>query len=858
MTYLKLIRMILFIFFYLLFIIDAFLPSYAVSQQTQEQIASEKIKIEDFHLSLTKTLSSEKDRIEELKRQLNQLQEYKETLRDNLKSYTIQISAHNNLLMLPDTQIKNLEDARLGNQSARVNISEKIKNSEQKAAAVDILILQAKDQHLVNERQLKELKEQKPLTEPLQSVISDLQELNKLFTSKQSLLDKIQKIHRDNIQALKETNESLTDLTTKLEKEIQHRQRQEFFQRTSDAILGLNIQTLHNEVSLLADQIHSIFSKTFWETEISIVWRSSGLYIFSSFLLLGISIFIFMRLGQQLDRIIRRPEMDNYPWGSLTLKIFRRSLFLLGILIFCYIYSGVLDISNVTSFFNLTLNFLFIWLFTKWPIDTLKLWNHENRPELTFAVHFRIRFLVDIIRYFAIIYVAVEWLVSSTSIMLIFGRFAFEISLLIWTACFLRLLHRQAINFFSIKYKGIRIFRTLVPGVLYVIAGIGFLLELSGFGNLSTYWYTSCGKTSIIVLWTSLFFLSLRELAINSPVPHVTDDHSTKPQSSPVRWFTYRLSWILLFLIFSFSTLLAWGAKKPLFLNILNILNYPFHVGQMSFSLLNCFYAFLIVLLTKAIVRFWSHILRDRLLEQSGIEPGLKDSVISISVYLIWGIGILIGLHAFGLNATSLAVVFGALSIGLGFGLQNIFNNFISGIILLFERPIQVGDAIEINGIWGVVRKINVRSTLVQTYDNASLIIPNAEFISAQVTNWSFKDLRLRRTISVGVAYGSDVYLVKSILEEIASKIRNVLKFPKPEVLFSDFGDSALIFRLRVWTNIDFMLSVESEIRFEINRIFNEKNIEIAFPQRDLHIRTVDKKVLFGINEEKLSEGKVN
>jgi small-conductance mechanosensitive channel len=519
----------------------------------------------------------------------------------------------------------------------------------------------------------------------------------------------------------------------------------------------------------------------------------------------------------------------------------------LGILLFCYIYSQILKINSGASLFHLALTLLSIWLFTKWPMDVLKLWNTGDRPELSFALRFRIRLLIDFIRYFAIAYVAIEWLISSNSIILVLGRFVFEISLLLWTACFWRLVRKQASDFFSIEYKGVRIFRTLTSGILYIVVGVGFVLDLGGFGKLAVYWYTSCGKTSLVLMWAGLLFLSLREMTQKKPLPLITDGYSTKPSPSPFRWIALRLSWILVAFFSLFAMLLAWGAKQPLLVNIFNALNYPFNVGQMRFSILNLFYAFLIVLLTKGVVRFWQYILRDKLLDQSGLEPGLKDSVISITVYLVWGIGILIALHAFGLNATSLAVVFGALGIGLGFGLQNIFNNFISGIILLFERPIQVGDAVEVNGLWGIVRKINVRSTQVQTYDNASLIIPNADFISAQVTNWSFQDLRLRRTVSVGVAYGSDVDLVKKTLEEIADSIHNVLKYPKPEVLFSDFGDSALIFRLRVWTNLDYMLSVESEIRFEINRLFNEKNIEIAFPQRDLHIRTVDKEVFSGI-----------
>ncbi|WDP93204.1 MAG: mechanosensitive ion channel [Desulfobacter sp.] len=218
---------------------------------------------------------------------------------------------------------------------------------------------------------------------------------------------------------------------------------------------------------------------------------------------------------------------------------------------------------------------------------------------------------------------------------------------------------------------------------------------------------------------------------------------------------------------------------------------------------------------------------------------GLQDSITTITVYVIWMFGILISMHVFGLNTASLAVAFGALGIGLGFGLQNIFNNFISGIILLFERPIQVGDDVEVNGIWAQVKKINVRSTVVQTYDNASLIIPNADFISNQVTNWSFKDKRIRRNIDVGVAYGSDVELVRETLLEIARNTPRVLGYPVPDVLFRDFGDSALIFRLRIWTDIDNMLRVETNIRFRIDKLFRERKIEISFPQRDIHIRSI-------------------
>ena len=210
----------------------------------------------------------------------------------------------------------------------------------------------------------------------------------------------------------------------------------------------------------------------------------------------------------------------------------------------------------------------------------------------------------------------------------------------------------------------------------------------------------------------------------------------------------------------------------------------------------------------------------------------------TITGYLGWAVGLVLALGTLGVNSTSLTVVFGGLSIGIGFGMQTIFNNFISGLILLFERPIQVGDFVEINGLWAEVKKINVRATVVQTFDNASVIIPNSELVSQQVTNWSFKDQRMRRNLEVGVAYGSDIEKVTSTLLEIARENSAVLKYPKLEVLFIDHADGVLIFRLRVWLHVDNYWTAASQIRMEIDRRFHEEGIEIAFPQRDLHIRT--------------------
>jgi small-conductance mechanosensitive channel len=357
-------------------------------------------------------------------------------------------------------------------------------------------------------------------------------------------------------------------------------------------------------------------------------------------------------------------------------------------------------------------------------------------------------------------------------------------------------------------------------------------LEFTGYGAFALYWFTSWGCTAVSCLWGGLFFFFLLEWnkRFKESMRAVPDEVSAP--ATPIHWLFLQLSWLAWFAAFAIALIFSWGAKQAVIVSLFMFLNKKFIIGGMKLSLLGFVYGFMVLLCTHAAARIWHQTLIRKLLEDSGLESGIKASVTAITTYLFWFFGILMALSIIGISTTSLAVAFGALGIGLGFGLQNIFNNFISGIILLFERPIQVGDAIEIGGIWGEVKKINVRSTLVQTYDNATLIIPNAEFISSQVTNWSFKDSRVRRIITIGVSYGSDVERVRDILLEIADNTPVVLKYPYPSVLFSDFGDSALIFKLRFWTDVDNGLVAETDIRFEINRRFREEGIQIPFPQR--------------------------
>jgi small-conductance mechanosensitive channel len=826
-------------------------------EQQQSDVSTETLPdFQSLKESIEKNISIEKKNIEELNQQLNRLENTREKIASNLNTYQIQISAHGNLLLNSDTRIQDLEEASLTNQATISDVSEKIKGFTQKAQTASQLQHQTEEQFSITQNQLSQLEDQEKPSETKKEIISSLKRLSQLLSTKNKTLLDIQKIYKNLVTKLEETHKSLTDLSAKFDNQIQLRKKEALFKRKSGDLIKIAPEQVIEEISRLNDKFGSLFSMPFWETQISIVWRSSGLYVIMSLLIFALVQLIFYRIGHHFTHLLQQPLLAGCYWRRLTILLIRRSLLLLGTVLFFYTYSQVLNIDSGISLFQLILKFLYIWLFTKWTIDFLKLLNDCDPPRITSNVYIRIRLLIMFIRYFAISYLAIDWFLMGASVILILGQLLFEIILLVWAALFWRLLRKKARpEFLQVEYKGFRYMRTMTPIALYTIAGTGLILDLAGFDSLALFWSISWGKTMIVLLWGLLIKKVIREWDQRvQEMSKATEDTSIKA-AYPSQWILIRISSILWALALIIGLLFAWGAKQQVLISIFQVINYPLQIGGMSFSIFNLILACFILVLTHAIARFSRHVVRKKLLDKSALEPGLKDSVTSISIYLVWGIGILISLTAFGLNPTSLAVAFGALGIGLGFGLQNIFNNFISGIILLFERPIQVGDAIEVNGIWGEVRKVNVRSTLVQTYDNASLIIPNSDLISSQVTNWSFKDVRLRRTIEVGVAYGSDTTMVRDTLYDVAEKTRDVLKYPRPQVLFHNFGDSALIFRLRVWTDIDNMLTIESDIRFEIDRLFKEKNIEIAFPQCDLHLRTIDKQnASFHINLDKNRE----
>jgi len=268
-------------------------------------------------------------------------------------------------------------------------------------------------------------------------------------------------------------------------------------------------------------------------------------------------------------------------------------------------------------------------------------------------------------------------------------------------------------------------------------------------------------------------------------------------------------------------------------------LSHQWSIGSFSITLGNVIVFIISIWLAITIARFVRFILEGDVLPRLNLPRGVPGAISIMSSYIIIGFGIIVAIMSAGIDLNSFALLAGALGVGIGFGLQNIVNNFISGLILIFERPIQIGDAVQVEDLSGRVTHIGIRSSTVKTWDGAEVIVPNGNLISNKLINWTLSDQRRRIEIKVGVAYGSDVNLVMETLLECAKINEKILPDPPAYVLFNDFGESSLDFELRCWTS-DFgsWVEIRSNIRVAIDKAFKERNIKIPFPQRDLHLKS--------------------
>jgi len=270
------------------------------------------------------------------------------------------------------------------------------------------------------------------------------------------------------------------------------------------------------------------------------------------------------------------------------------------------------------------------------------------------------------------------------------------------------------------------------------------------------------------------------------------------------------------------------------------LLTYPIGIGAISITL-----GSVLLFLVSVWVAFWLAktlrvVLRDEVLPKMELPRGVGNSVSTLTYYGVLTIGVMIALAAAGFRLSELAFVVGALGVGIGFGLQNVVNNFVSGLILMFERPIQPGDVIEVSGTSGKVREIGMRATTLTTFEGADVVVPNGTLLSEKLINWTLSDMNRRLDVNVGVAYGSDPKRVLALLEEVAVTTPGVSREPAPAVIFTGFGPSSLDFGLRAWTNdFDNWVAIRSALAVRVHDALVAAGISIPFPQHDLHLKSV-------------------
>jgi len=382
---------------------------------------------------------------------------------------------------------------------------------------------------------------------------------------------------------------------------------------------------------------------------------------------------------------------------------------------------------------------------------------------------------------------------------------------------------------------------TLVPvltaGLQILVRAIAIVapaIALMGYFAASRFIFFPAVFSGVVIGFCILLFYAAQDM-VDHLVDPEGDDKEVK--QSRIRLIPVALAFLLICAAIPVLALI-WGADTTDLFGAWRSISEGFKIGDAVISPLD-FFGFLAVFsIGYVLTRIIQGVLRRSVLPVTGLDSGGRAAIHAGVGYVGLFLAAMLAISATGLDLSNLAIIAGALSVGIGFGLQNIVNNFVSGIILLIERPIKAGDWVELASGSGYVKQVNVRSTEIQTFDRASLFVPNSELISGAVTNWTHSDMNGRLIVPIGVAYGTDLKQVETILVEIAKAQTMLLRRPAPYVLLRRFGADAVEFEIRaVLRDVNWILNVTSDINFEIARRFAEAGIEIPFAQRDLHLR---------------------
>ena len=394
-------------------------------------------------------------------------------------------------------------------------------------------------------------------------------------------------------------------------------------------------------------------------------------------------------------------------------------------------------------------------------------------------------------------------------------------------------------NLLKLSYWNI--FNYLVPLfiLMLVVATIG---NTFGYVDLSMLLIKTVTNAIFNVIILIMLTLTLNSIVVLSfQTKFLQKSNIIKEHKSQILyWFTSAIT--IITIIYWFNAIIKDLGFNKIFWEWINgIFEISWKVSNTTISLGVIITVILIIAIIVAVVRIVGVVLNKEIFPRVRLPRGVPGAISMVIKYTIVGFGIYFVLSAAGIDLGKFGLIAGALGVGIGFGLQNIVYNFIAGLVLAFERPIQVGDVIEVGSLMGTVTSIGVRASNVETFDGSDVIVPNGNLISKELINWTLSDRKKRRDIQVGVAYGSDPHQVMEILLKAASEHVNVLETPSPWATFEGFGESSLNFKIRFWVPFDIGLSTKSQVAMSIYDALEEAGIKIPFPQRDLYIKSIDK-----------------
>lgn len=387
----------------------------------------------------------------------------------------------------------------------------------------------------------------------------------------------------------------------------------------------------------------------------------------------------------------------------------------------------------------------------------------------------------------------------------------------------------------------------VAKSLLIVLLITTLFLEWVGYHHLALYIVSDLFASFLlgVLLWIAMRVVARMVDIINNNQSQVSRKIKyylgVKPHKNIYEFSILKLAFYIFFLcVFLFLLLKAWGVSRTTLQHFEKFVFEGFDWARLKISVSRIIVGLAIFSVISMVGRLIAaHVTRKHQFQD---EKDTQVAVASIINYIVFAIALIVGLLVAGVDFTGLAIIAGALSVGIGLGLQGIVNNFVSGIILLLEKPIKVGDRIAVEGTEGFVRKIRIRATQINTLQREDVIVPNSELVTKQVVNYMFRDPYWRLSCKVGVAYGSDVELVKKLLTEVALNHSDVVQDSphEPIILFKSFGDSSLNFELWVVIkDVNKKFIIESELNFAINQAFKQNAITIAFPQRDVHIKNM-------------------